>query len=210
METQRTTGAPGWREQRHARIARQKKKRLERVRAQQRARASRGRSRDNDDEDEDEERPQQRQSKKRSPGVASSRGGHHTHLVSKGGIIGATIFALRAIAVLLVLASAFGNYVQFAGGWPQQGQPLPMSEAIVLYAVGYQLLCSVFQWGFKAMAWWPLYGLALIASAVPSYLTYSAWVGPWLAPQIGTSLALVAIGIATLAADALPEWVLVG
>jgi hypothetical protein len=130
-----------------------------------------------------------------------------TALVSHGGAIGAMILLLRIIAVLLVLASTFGNYVQFMGGWDRY---LPIGGAIAGAAILYQVICSVLQWGFKAGGMWFPYAVALLASAIPSFLTYNALFGPYLATQVGTIPALIGIGIAVLGGDALPEWVIVG
>lgn len=128
------------------------------------------------------------------------------HVVSRSGIIRLTIFILRVIAVLLIVASTFGNYVQFVGGWEYWR---PINWPAVAFAVTYQALCSVFQWGFKALRWWVPYVIALIASAIPSFLTYNAWAGPYLSVLIGSILSAAATGIAVVGADALPEWVLI-
>lgn len=128
-------------------------------------------------------------------------------VVSAGRVITLMFWMLRFFAVLLILGSTFGNYVQFVGGW---NVAWPVSWTAIGFAVFYQLVCSVLQWGFKAVRWWPLYGLALIASAIPSFLTYNAWAGSYLTAQFGTALAFVIMGLAVIAADALPEWVLVG
>lgn len=127
-------------------------------------------------------------------------------LVSRGGVIGAMIFILRVIAVLLILASTFGNYVQFVGGW---GGYWPLNWIIIGLAALYQLICCLLQWGFKAARWWLPYWIALIASAIPSFLTYNALVGPYLVTQLGSILAGAFILISVIGGDALPEWVLV-
>lgn len=185
-------GAPGWRELCAHRIAQQQQEQATRRNARSRPRRR----------EVEEEETKERQSRKKKGGSTRTT----THLMSEQGVIGATIFVLRGISILLIVASTFGNYIQFVGGWDAY---LPIDGTIVGLAVFYQVLCSVFQWGFKAMRWWPLYIVALIASAVPSYLTYSAWMGPYLALKVGTTIALITIAIATIAADALPEWVLV-
>ncbi len=127
-------------------------------------------------------------------------------LMSRGGVIGTMIFILRIIAILLIVASTFGNYVQFVGGWVSYW---PINWAIVALAALYQGICCSFQWGFKAAGWWLPYALALFASAIPSFLTYNALFGPYLTTQVGVALALIGIGVAVLGGDALPEWVLV-
>lgn len=127
-------------------------------------------------------------------------------MVSRGGVIGAMIFILRVIALVLIVASTFGNYVQFMGGWAHY---LPVSWWVIGAAAVYQLICSLLQWGFKAGKMWIPYVLALLASATPSFLTYNAWAGPYLAVQLGAWLGTVVLLIATIGADALPEWVLV-
>lgn len=133
-----------------------------------------------------------------------------TAVVSQNGVIAAMIFILRIIALVLIVASTFGNYVQFVGGWPKPEETLPFDVLIVCIAMLYQLICSLLQWGFKAGGMWVPYALALLASAAPSFLTYNAWAGPYLATQIGSFLGVALLLIATIGADALPEWVLVG
>lgn len=127
-------------------------------------------------------------------------------MVSRGGVIGGMILILRIIAILLILMSTFGNYVLFAGGWERY---TPIDIAIVGLAAFYQIICCVLQWGFKAARWWLPYAFALLASAIPSFLTYNALVGPYLVAQIGPILAGAFILISVLGGDALPEWVLV-
>jgi hypothetical protein len=128
-------------------------------------------------------------------------------MVSKNGVIGAMIFILRIIALILMVASTFGNYVQFMGGWERYW---PIDLVVVGLAVLYQIIFSLLQWGFKAGEMWIPYFLALVASAIPSFLTYNAWTGPYLAVQIGPLLGYIVLLAATIGADALPEWVLVG
>lgn len=130
-------------------------------------------------------------------------------VLSKGGVIGAMIWILRIIALILMVASTFGNYVQFMGGWPPEGKTLALDFAVAGVAFAYQIILSLLQWGFKAGQMWIPYAIVLIASAIPSFLTYNALLGPYLATQVGDTLALLGIGIAMLGADALPEWVLV-
>lgn len=139
-------------------------------------------------------------------GKVPSRTRPSAALMSRGGVIGAMIVLLRIVAVLLIAVSTFGNYVQFVGGWDVYW---PINWPIVALAALYQGLCCAFQWGFKAASWWFPYALALLASAIPSFLTYNALFGPYLATQVGTALALIGIGVAVLGGDALPEWVLV-
>lgn len=132
------------------------------------------------------------------------------HVLPRSSVIVATIWMLRIIALALLVASTFGNYVQFIGGWPAPGRSMPFSWLVLGAAAGYQLICSLFQWGFKAQRWWLPYALALIASAIPSFLTYNSWAGPYLSAQLGSIIAGLLILGATIGADALPEWVLVG
>jgi hypothetical protein len=132
--------------------------------------------------------------------------GTSPHVFRRSAVLRAMIGILRIVAVLLIIASTFGNYVLFVGGWSQW---TPINAVAVGLAALYQALCCVLQWGFKAARWWILYFAALFASAIPSFLTYNAWAGPYLAVQFGPALALLIMAIATLGADALPEWVLV-
>jgi hypothetical protein len=127
-------------------------------------------------------------------------------IMPRGCVITAALVMLRVIAIALILASTFGNYVQFVGGWASYWPP---HWTILLYAAIYQAICSLFQWGFKAMRWWLSYTLALIASAIPSFLTYNALFGPNLTTQIGLYPTIVAVFLFVVAGDALPEWVLV-
>lgn len=127
-------------------------------------------------------------------------------VIPRGCVVQSAINLLRIIALLLIIASTFGNYVVFVGGWENWR---PFDPMAALWALLYQVLCSVFQWGFKAMHWWLPYLVALVASAIPSFLTYNAWVGPYLALQVDLPVSILLIVIATLSADALPEWVLV-
>lgn len=125
---------------------------------------------------------------------------------------------LRLLAVLLLALSTFGNYVTFAGGWGALGwdwAKLPASIAainwpMVIAAIVFQGVFAALQWGSKAMRWWLLYGLALLVSAIPSFLTYNAWAGSYFSAQIGAFFAGTIIFLAAIGADALPEWVLVG
>lgn len=127
-------------------------------------------------------------------------------VLSRGGAIGGMVFILRVMAILLVIASTIGNYVQFMGGWEKY---LPIDFVVIGLAFVYQLICSLLQWGFKANRMWIPYILALLASAIPSFLTYNALFGAYMAVQVGTVLAPIGIGIAVIGGDALPEWVLV-
>jgi hypothetical protein len=128
------------------------------------------------------------------------------HVFKQSAVISAMAGVLRTISVLLIIASTFGNYVLFVGGWAHW---TPINAVAVGFAILYQALCCVLQWGFKAARWWILYFAALFASAIPSFLTYNEWAGPFLAAQLGPVVALLAMALATLGADALPEWVLV-
>lgn len=147
----------------------------------------------------------------RSSGVSSEPlKARSPQVLPQSSVIGATIWMLRIVALALLIVSTFGNYVQFAGGWPEKGVSLGFSWLVLGAAAGYQLICSLFQWGFKALRWWIPYLLALVASAIPSFLTYNAWAGPYLTAQLGSIIAGLLILAATIGADALPEWVLVG
>lgn len=125
---------------------------------------------------------------------------------------------LQFIAWALLAMSTFGNYITFIGGWQawkwDWWRPVEslgsITWSMVFAAVAYQGVFAVLQWGTKALRWWLVYGLALIASAIPSFLTYNAWAGPFFAAHIGAIFAAIVIGLASIGADALPEWVLVG
>lgn len=140
------------------------------------------------------------------------------HVIPRQSVETSAIVMLWIIAILLWLASTFGNFVQFVGGW---GLVWPLNErtaAGVLYALVYQAVATIAQWGFKAKRWWPLYMLALLASAIPSFVTYNSWwINPWIVARLGSSvpdllawwIASVVIFVATVINDLIPEWVLV-
>lgn len=127
-------------------------------------------------------------------------------MVPRGCAISAALVMLRVIAFALILGSTFGNYVQFVGGWESYWPPVWVALG---YAAIYQLVCSLFQWGFKAMRWWLPYGIALIASAVPSFFTYYVLIGPAIAGQFGLVVSIAVVLVLVIGGDALPEWVLV-
>lgn len=127
-------------------------------------------------------------------------------MLPRGCVVVAALVTLRIGALILIVLSTFGNYVQFSGGWETY---LPLQNAAILYAIGYQAVCCVLQWGFKAMRWWLPYLFALIASAAPSFMTYNPLIGPYLAAQFGVYGAILIVSALMLAGDALPEWVLV-
>lgn len=146
------------------------------------------------------------------------RKAYSTHVFGRATTIRWTIRILRVVAWALLVMSTFGNYVQFVGGWEQvywnwrdlAGSIGSIAWLAVLFAVIFQGVFSLLQWGAKANRWWLLYSFALLGSAIPSFLTYNAWAGPYLTAQIGAALAVVVIGLAVIGADALPEWILVG
>lgn len=121
-----------------------------------------------------------------------------------------------------LLISTFGNYIMFSGGWQGFTFPHFVVNSLV-WAVVFQLLCVGAQLAFKSKAkkgggmnWWIAYGIALLVSAVPSFLTahygFSEQLTLALAPQIGSAalpVVIVAIFLGALAIDMLPEWVAV-
>lgn len=153
-----------------------------------------------------------------APLAQEERRAYSTHVFGRSVVIRWTIRVLRFVAWALLIMSTFGNYVQFAGGWEYvswswrdlAGSLAAISWLAVFFAVLFQVVFSLIQWGSKANRWWLLYIFALLGSAIPSFLTYNAWAGPYLAAQIGTVFAVVVIGLAVIGADALPEWILVG
>lgn len=135
---------------------------------------------------------------------------YRPQVIPRGCVINAAIVFLWLIAVALMAVSTFGNYVMFVGGWDAATWPSDAATYRALgFAVGYQALCSVAQWGFKAIRLWPAYWVALLISAIPSFLAYNTGMGPWVAVQIGPILAPVAIFLAAVFIDMLPEWILV-
>ena len=141
-----------------------------------------------------------------------------TAVVSPGTAAYYAIRILRVIAFILLIMSTFGNYITFIGGWDafrwSWSRPIASLQAVVwpmaIAAVVYQGTFSALQWGMKALRYWLVYGIALLASAIPSFLTYNAWAGPFLSAQIGVFFAGTIVLVASVGADALPEWVLVG
>lgn len=140
-----------------------------------------------------------------------------THVVPRHTVEGGAVVLLWILAVALWLVSTFGNFVQFVGGW---GYAWPMNAYTtrgILYALIYQALCTVAQWGFKAKRWWGLYTGALLISAIPSFMTYNSWANGWVAGLLGSSapaevtwfLASVFLFLVAIFIDLIPEWVLV-
>lgn len=134
------------------------------------------------------------------------------HSVETGAVV-----MLWMLAILLWLLSTFGNFVQFVGGWDLVWPMNQHTGRAVLYALAYQAIFTLAQWGFKAKRWWFLYGVALFASAIPSFLTYNAWANGWLvaraAPTVSQEIAPILAGLLLLIVaviiDLIPEWVLV-
>lgn len=134
------------------------------------------------------------------------------HAAESGAIV-----LLWIMAIVLWLASTFGNFVQFVGGWEYVW---PLNGATVkgiAYALLYQGMMTIAQWGFKAKRWWFVYSIALLASAIPSFITYNSWANGWLVAHVARSapadvaalLASLAILITAIVVDLIPEWVLV-
>jgi len=133
------------------------------------------------------------------------------HSVETGAIV-----MLWVLAILLWLASTFGNFVQFVGGWAYTWPLNANTDKGVLYALVYQGIFTIAQWGFKAKRWWVLYLVALLASAIPSFVTYNAWANGWLVARVPTApadvvalLAGLLIFLIAVLVDLIPEWVLV-
>ena len=135
------------------------------------------------------------------------------HTAEQGAVI-----LLWVLAIILWLASGFGNFVQFVGGWALVWPLNDKTAGGVFYALIYQAIFTLAQWGFKAKRWWLLYGIALLASAIPSFLTYNSWwINPWIVARLGPSvpftfawaIASAVIFVATVVNDLIPEWVLV-
>jgi hypothetical protein len=119
------------------------------------------------------------------------------------------IVLLWVSAIGLLVASTFGNYVLFVGGWERAGWPANATMwRAVLFACLFQGICSIAQWGFKALRLWPAYAVALLVSVIPSFLTYNEWAGPWLTIYIGW-FSGIAVFLTAVFVDMLPEWILV-
>jgi hypothetical protein len=146
-----------------------------------------------------------------------------TAVLPQATAITASVVVLRVLALLLLTMSTFGNYVTFVGGWAATSKApgffwswsnlaasiAAINWSMVLLAIVYQVVFSLLQWGTKAKRVWSLYMLFLLASAIPSFLTYNGWAGPYLAEQVGVWIAGILVFIAAVGADAVPEWVLV-
>lgn len=140
----------------------------------------------------------------------AGRNTYRSQVIPRGCMAGSAIILLWLAALALLAISTFGNYVLFVGGWELLRWPSDRVTYIALgCAVGYQVVCCLAQWGFKAIRLWPAYAVALLISVIPSFLAYNAGVGPWLEPQIGWVLAPIAIFLVSVFIDMLPEWILV-
>lgn len=149
----------------------------------------------------------------RSRNVTSRR----TQVVPRHSVEIGAVVMLWIVAIVLWLASTFGNFVQFVGGWEYVWPTGAYTGKGVLYALLYQGIATLAQWGFKAKRWWFLYSVALLASAVPSFLTYNAWANGWIVARVASTapadvvalLAGVFLFIVAVIVDLIPEWVLV-
>lgn len=134
------------------------------------------------------------------------------HTAEQGAVI-----LLWVTAILLWLLSTFGNFVQFVGGWTNAWPLNSATLSGVAFALLYQGIFTLAQWGFKAKRWWMLYVIALLASAVPSFLTYNSWANGWIVRQVGervppdaaSLLAGLFLFVVAVLVDLIPEWVLV-
>lgn len=138
------------------------------------------------------------------------------HVIPRHSVEQGAIVLLWILAILLWLASTFGNFVQFVGGWDYVWPLNDYTGKGVGYALAYQAIFTIAQWGFKAKRWWVLYTIALLASAIPSFMTYNAWANSWLVarvPSAPTDVAALLAGalifVIAVLVDLIPEWVLV-
>jgi hypothetical protein len=124
--------------------------------------------------------------------------------------------------IMPILISTHGNYIMFRGGW--DGFTFPRYAGNIAFAaIGYQVVCSAAQFGFKAAGktygghgWWIAYIVSLLVSVVPSFIAYYQGFAPGLIAPLtaftgNATLPLVAaiIFVASLILDWLPEWVAV-
>lgn len=155
---------------------------------------------------------------------------HETGMVEAEHVAHGAIPLVRAVAVLLWIASLIGTYVPLAGGWdPVLAQPWPPALIAASVAGLLQVAFSWAQWSFKSRAvlwwraqdrfgsiaaqasvgWWLAYSVALLLSAGFSIATYGQWIAP-LFNQIGPPLlGWIVVAIAAILADMLPEWIMV-
>lgn len=134
---------------------------------------------------------------------------YRPQVIPRGCMANVAIVMLWLVALVLLGVSTFGNYVLFLGGWERVRWPTDRATFTALgFAAGFQAVCCLAQWGFKAIRLWFAYGVALLISVIPSFLAYNEGVGPWLAPQIGL-FAPIAIFLVSVFIDMLPEWILV-
>lgn len=196
---QRTTGAPGWRENRQARIARQQRERIAAKKARGRP-SPRGRDRE---EEEEEERPTKKG--KAARGAAPRIGFLRASAVER-----AFILMIYGGVLLLVALSIIGTF------YGSRGMPAPISDPGAIWdtmwgsgtagllAVGIQIALSLTQYGARQMGkydarWWLLY---LAALGISLYFNYQAYYAPLLIYMLpGYALALI------VAFDILPEFV---
>lgn len=145
-----------------------------------------------------------------SRAIGASSRPYRPQVIPRGCMANTTIVLLWLVALVLLGVSTFGNYVLFVGGWERVRWPTDRVTFTALgFAVGFQVVCCLAQWGFKAIRLWFAYTIALLISVIPSFLAYNAGVGPWLEPQIGWVLAPLAIFLVSVFIDMLPEWILV-
>jgi hypothetical protein len=132
-----------------------------------------------------------------------------SQVIPRGCAAMGAVILLWFSAVALLVASTFGNYVLFVGGWERVRWPADeVALKAALLACLFQGVFSVAQWGFKALRLWPAYAIALLVSVIPSFLAYNEWAGPWLAVYVGFFAPFV-VFLTAVFVDMLPEWILI-
>lgn len=123
----------------------------------------------------------------------------------------------RMVALVLLLTSTLGTYVQFNGGWERIWVFDERAGQAALYALLWQILFFLWQFSMIRVRAWRWYIFALLASAVPSFMSYYDLAYPWLVAYIGRYLpdgpdrvlTVVILLVAVVGNDMVPEQVLV-
>lgn len=199
MTTESRGGAPGWRELRAHRIARDQQARA--ARKQQR------RAREVED-DEEEEQPQKRKGK-RAAGKASQTK-PRIGFVRASAIERAFIGLIYLGVLLLIVLSIVGTF------YGANGENAPITDPVAIWAafwaggarswvaIGVQVVLSLTQYGARQLArhdarWWLLY---LAALGISVYFNIQAYYTPLLAYMLPGYVYLL-----ILAFDVFPEFV---
>jgi len=113
------------------------------------------------------------------------------------------VWVKRFVAFGLIALVLVGTYVQAAGGW------FAPSIQPVAVAIGWQAIAMVAQFALRSQ-WQSVWYFGAVAfSAAPSVLTYGALMVPQWDRALTEAGAWIAITLIILAADIIPEQILV-